>query len=660
MLTMLISPARQGIRFLFRLMERAYALDVLLFYLLMLAKLYLFDRMVHVRNMMMTPTDALVAAGTLALLSFWTVWLPVRARLAMLAALNILLTIVLYADLIYFRYFQDLISVPVLLQAGQLGSLGESIGALLDFRDLLFAADWLILIPLALYAVFASGRSAEGRGLQPKGLTRNLRPLRYAAGILLLSAGITFVNVPVTKAKNTWAQGLFTGNWWNLSLYNVTGLYGFHGYDTYRFITQQWLGGKKLTDEEVSASSSWFEERGLLRKAAQQDKLFGAYRGRNLILVQGEALQSFVINRSIQGSEITPNLNRLLKESWYFNRFYHQVSQGRTSDADFAAQCSQHPLQSGSVFFRHADHTFDCLPHTLRNAGYGTTVYHAYDAGFWNRNTVYRNMGYDRFYSKKHYEMDEPLGWSLGDRSFFRQSAGWIAEQQQPFYSFLITLSSHHPYKLPAGYEKLDVGVYKNTLFGDYLQAIHYLDSALGHFIGSLKEKGLWDKSIFIFYGDHDNSIRDWSKFEKIIGHKLNEVDRYQTLKQVPLVIHLPDGAKAGTVSTEVGGQVDIAPSILHLLGIDSSSLAMAGRPITTDQPADSRITVFRSGAFTDGRIFYLPAGSSSIQGCFRADSGDPLPHEECAEGRKAAAAEITHSMNVVEGNLLKRLRSRP
>ncbi|PZD95926.1 LTA synthase family protein [Paenibacillus sambharensis] len=657
MLTMLISPARQGIRFLFRFMERAYALDVLLFFVLMLAKLYLFDRMVHVRNMMMTPTDALVAAATLALLCFWTVWLPFRARLAALTALNVLLTIVLYADLVYFRYFQDLISVPVLLQAGQLGALGESIGALLDVRDLLYAADWLILIPLTLYAVFKRDRSPEGRRIRPKRLTSGFRPLRYAAGILLLTAGITFIHVPVTKAKNTWAQGLFTGNWWNLSLYNVTGLYGFHGYDTYRFITQQWLGGRRLTDEEAAASAGWFEERGLQRKAAQQDKLFGAYKGRNVIMVQGEALQSFVINHTIEGREITPNLNRLLKESWYFNRFYHQVAQGRTSDADFAAQCSQHPLQSGSVFFRHADHTFDCLPQTLRNAGYGTSVYHAYDAGFWNRNTVYRNMGYDTFYSKKHYEIDEPLGWSLGDRSFFRQSAEWIAGQQQPFYSFLITLSSHHPYKLPAGYEKLDVGAYRNTLFGDYLQAIHYLDSALGQFIDSLKQRGLWDSSIFIFYGDHDNSIRDWSKFEKVIGRKLNEVDRYQTLKQVPLVIHLPDGAKAGTVSPEIGGQIDIAPSILHLLGIDSSSLAMAGRPLTTEEQASGRMVVFRSGAFTDGRIFYLPAGSSTVQGCFRADSGEPLPTEDCKEGRKAAADEITHSMNVVEGNLLKRIR---
>jgi len=674
MLSYLRTAPGRAIRVMYHALERTRGAEVVIFHALIVSKLILFNYMLAVRNMQLTPDDVVIAVGTVAVCTFWTVFLPFRGRLVALVVLDLLLTALLYSDLVYYRYFQDILSIPVLLQAGQVGALGDSIATLLAPIDVVYFIDWLLLIPLGIYAVVAGRRTSRRTAADAMPRPRRLRLalLRFSLGLLILSAGLTLVFVPINAAKSTWAKGLFTGNWWNVSLYNVTGLYGYHGYDLYRFAKQQ-MGEKSIEPEDAKLARDWFAARGAVRdRIAENDPLFGAYRGANVVMVQVEALHNFMLGRSIAGEEITPNLNALMKESVYYSRFYHQTSQGRTSDADFAANCSQQPLLSGSVFIRYASHEFDCLPGVLQDEGYSAAAYHAYDGGFWNRNMMYDRMRYDAFYSKKHYELDEPIGWSLGDASFLRQSAAIMKEQEQPSYSFLITLSSHHPYKIPGAKQKLDVSSIDYWIMRDYLQSVRYADEAIGSFIAQLKADGLWDKTIFVLYGDHDNSIREWESFEQVLGKPLNSVERQQILKQVPLIVHLPDGAMGGTVREEVGGQLDLAPTILHLLGVNTGGLAMIGTPLLTSDPAlaaaaaatdgnGAKQVVFRNGTFTDGSVYYLPsAAESGGSGCFDAVSGETVDAEACAAGLEAAKLEIGVSSNAVEYDLIGSFRAPP
>ncbi|REE80250.1 phosphoglycerol transferase MdoB-like AlkP superfamily enzyme [Paenibacillus taihuensis] len=659
------SRRRQAPFFLIALLQR---LDFILFVAIMLLKLNLFDRIIHVPNMAMVRDDWMTAAGTLIVISFWTLWLPARGRLLALIILDVLLTAIVYADLIYFRYFQDLITVPVLMQAGQVGALGESIDSLLSPRDLWFFADWLLLLPLFIYTIIRARRnrtrSAELSFNKPRWMTIALR--RLAASIIVFLIGFMLVYVPVHKAKQTWAAELFTGNWWNLSLYNVTGVLGFHGYDLYRYANEHWLHNSTVTAEQETEAKQWFQTRGEVRGQLESDALFGKYKGKNVIMIQLEAFQNFVINSSIGGVPITPNMNKLLESSLYFPNFYHQTAQGRTSDADLAANVSLQPLPTGSVFIRYAQHQYDSMPQTLRDNGYTAAAFHAYDGGFWNRNMMYDQLGYEKFYSKKDFTMNEPIGWSLGDKSFFQQSVQKMTQEKEPFYSFMISLSSHHPYKLPQSAQTLDTKQFKGTMFGDYLEAVHYVDASLGTMIDALKQAGLWDKSIFLFYGDHDNSISDWKPFESLLGQSLDETERFRILKGVPLIVHLPDDARAGTYE-QPGGQLDITPTILHLLGIASSDKVMIGTPLITAAPprADKKV-VFRSGAYTDGSVLYLPAedGLPEHSKCYSitGTGATGTKHAQltdqsvCHTGAQEARKELEASDLVVEYNLVLQL----
>ena len=625
----------------------------LLFLILMMYKLIMLDHQLHIANMKLDRADYVIAVGSLLLISFWTLWLPARGRLASLTLLNLVWTGILYADLIYYRYFDDFITVPVLMQAGQVGSLGDSIRSLIHGVDLFFFIDWVVIVPFTAVMMFRKRRSISETYGFPGEFQRHRRKRvfgRLAAGALVFILGMVMTFVPIKKASDTWAVGLFEGNWWNITLYNVTGLIGFHGYDLYRYGRDHLIGQPKLAEEEVNQVKAWFDAKH--GKASGTGALFGKYKGSNVIMIQTEAFMNFVIGQSIGGQEITPNFNRLMKDSMYFSNFYHQTGQGRTSDADFVTHSSLLPLPTGSVFTRYADREYDTLPEILKEQGYAANVFHAYDSSFWNRTTMYREMNYDRFYSKKDYEMNDVLGWSLSDKAFFAQSLDRMKGIEQPFYSFLITLTSHHPYYVPKDARKLDTGEFEGTMFGDYLQSIHYVDEAFGQFEEQMKQQGLWDNTILLIYGDHDNSIKEISDYEKFLGRDLNALDMEQIMNQVPLLIRLPDGGNAG-VYPEAAGMMNVTPSILHLLGVSEAPYYWIGGHLFDDKP---RLIPLRSGAFSEEKVFYLPSETAGLEGgtCYDLTTRQPTDIQACRDGYDETRKQLQISDQVITYDLLK------
>lgn len=636
----------------------------MLFVLAIFYKLILFHSHLHALHIDMNLLDDIIAIGSIILVSFWTLWLPNRGRAIALGVLNVLLTTLIFSDLVYYRYFGDFITVPVLMQAGQVGELGDSIQSLIHSYDLWLIADWgaWLIVKIGVFIcgrrqseiTYSSGPSFSfqkiGRGPHRSWLKR------FSTGAAAFVIGFVLTMGPITFYTKTWAVGLFENNWWNVSLYNITGLLGFHYYDASRYIKQHVGGQSGVTAKEKAEIQQWFDQSKGNREV--HNETYGAYAGSNVIVVQAEAFMSFMIGRQIEGQDITPNFNKLMSESLYFPNYYHQTGQGRTSDADFSSNSSLHPLQVGSVFVRYASHTFDTLPNILNEqAGYETGAFHAYEGSFWNRNNMYKTMGYDRFYSKKDFHIDEPLGWSLGDKSFFRQSLDYIEQEKQPFYSFLITLSSHHPYSLPKKVQELNVGEFEGTMFGDYLQSIHYTDAALGDLVEGLKQDGLWNNTIFCFYGDHDNSIKDKAAYEKFLGKTLSNLDMHQIMNQVAMLVHVPDGKLRG-IDNEPAGQLDLAPSILHLLGIPSSPYYMMGNNLFAGAAAD-RLIVLRSGAFTDGKLYYIPSSDYRYENgsCYDLKTRSLTSVEQAGPLHKEASKRLRISDKVVNYDVIAELR---
>ncbi|AUS25973.1 LTA synthase family protein [Paenibacillus sp. P2(2022)] len=652
MLVIRTTSARRTGNMFSRLLLSQY-FGLVLFFVLMIGKLVLIHYNLHAQNIDMNPLDYVIAIGSLLLVSFWTLWLPRRGRLIALVVLDILLTALIYSDMVYYRYFQDFITIPVLLQAGQVDSLGGSIASLMYWWDIFFFADWILFIPYVIFVASLRRRfTTNDHYLEASRSSFTKKFLfRFSKGALAFLIGYVLTFGPIKIYTSTWATGIFVGNWWSMALYNVTGLIGFHGYDIYRY-GQDHLGPQPtLAQVESDKDKEWFNQHQKLLQV--KNDLYGKYKGKNVMVIQAEAFMNFFIGKQINGQAITPNFDKLTKESMYFNNYFHQTAQGRTSDADFSTHASLHPLPTGSVFIRYADHKFDTLPSILKDTGYSPNAFHVYDSSFWNRYTMYKAMNYDKFYSKKDFKIDEPLGWSLGDKSFFRQTLNDLTtEVKQPFYAYMVGISSHHPYNLSPDAVDLDVGEFEGTMFGDYLKSVHYVDEALGELVDQMKKDGLWDNTILMFYGDHDNSINDKALYEKFLGKPLTDLDMQKIMNQVPLLVHLPDGSQAGTY-TEPAGQLDLTPSVMHLLGISTKPYHFMGNDLFSGKP---RMVVLRTGAFTDGRVYYIPSedGTFSKGTCYNLSTGQPTDVNACGPGYTEALNRLNISDQVITYDLIR------
>src|SRR5690606_23072706 len=162
------------------------------------------------------------------------------------------------------------------------------------------------------------------------------------------------------------------------------GTFNYHIYDV--------VINSRMTSKKAFASSEDLVDAADYLELSDEDELneelFGVAKGRNVFLISMESLQSFVINNKIFDQEVTPFLNELIKDSFYFENFYHQTGQGKTSDAEFIIDNSLYPLPSGSVYFTHAQNTYNATPSILSKYGYYNAVFHANDKSFWNRDLM--------------------------------------------------------------------------------------------------------------------------------------------------------------------------------------------------------------------------------------------------------------------------------
>lgn len=343
--------------------------------------------------------------------------------------------------------------------------------------------------------------------------------------------------------------------------------------------------------------------------------LFGVAKGKNLVVIQIESFQDFLIGMNYNGQEVTPFLNSLLKDKTvYFDNYYQQVGTGNTSDAEFETNNSIMGSIEAFTYQLYEKNYFRGLPILLKEQGYETAVLHAHEnRDFWNRDDIYPNLGFDHFYGgligdptrpNGNFEMTEWMGWGLTDSEFYPQAMEYIKELREPFYSFIITLSNHHPFEMLDKYKTIDLlPEDEGTLVGNYLNSAAYTDYALSKLFEEFKNAGLYEDSVFAFYGDHMGlpSEEETNKIMgRLIGHEYDWDDRMN----IPLIIHIPsaDDSITTTIHNQ-GGQTDFLPTIGYVLGLEHLDTIYLGHNLFN---YDKKVVAEHA---------YLPYGSFFIDG---------------------------------------------
>ncbi|TKI68851.1 LTA synthase family protein [Lysinibacillus mangiferihumi] len=551
-----------------------------------------------------------------------------KIRNRYIITMSIVLSIVLYGNVAFYRFYNDFITLPVLFQTSNFSDLGTSAAAIINPWDLLYFADVFIIIIANKYL--------------PKMKAAVKVNVEFRRAFFVLAIAMTFLNLGLAETER---PQLLTRSFDRELLVKNIGTYNYHLYDIY-------IQSKSSAQRALADGSELVEVNNYIRsnQAAINEDMFGKYKDRNLIVVSLESLQNFVINNDMNGHEITPFFNSLTKDpdTYYFSNFYHQTGLGKTSDSEFIVENSLFGLGRGAVFFTHGGNTYNSMAERLGENGYFTNVMHPNNKSFWNRDIMYQSLKIDKFYDVDSYKIEEgqAVNWGMKDIPFMEQSAALMKDMPQPFYSRLITLTNHYPFTLDPEDVMIPEYTSNSGTLNRYFQTVRYMDEALKDFFQDLKDQGVYDNSIIVMYGDHYGISENHNKAMAQYLEK-DGITPYDNalLQEVPLFIHIP-GDGQGKEMTEVSGQIDLRPTILHLLGVETSKDMQLGADLFSPEHED--FVIFRDGRFITDKYVY--AGEA----CYDKATGEQIDVAPCQPYADRATTELENSDAIINGDLLR------
>lgn len=463
--------------------------------------------------------------------------------------LNLIITLLFVADIWYYRVNGTFLSLRHLLHPEIFNPIGKS---LFNFRvvDLLFFIDFLVF-----FILFKFDRVRDFKD-ESKLSLRAVKTIVIAGltlGIVLLSHYIIDIKGLIP------GQSFLRLSWAPFQSFSDMSPLGYHGYDLFYFSNKN----IDLTEENINEVETWLNNN---KEDLPDNEYFELLKNKNLIAIQVESLENFVINQKVNGQEITPTLNRLLQNSLYFDNIYEQNNSGTSSDADLMVNTSIFPIRSTSTFPTYPWTSYNSLQMLLNNKGYNTISTHAELAGSWNWAEPHKAFEADKLWDIYEFKLDEIIGPGLSDESYLRQISEKLKTESEPYYTFIATLTSHGPFEIPDDKKLLDLPKeLDENMLGGYFQSVRYADEAIKLFLEELDKNGQLDNTVIMIYGDHGGVHKFYE--DEIKDAPLNENWWKENTKEIPFIIYNKD-IKAETIS-KVGGQTDFLPTISYLLGVD-------------------------------------------------------------------------------------------
>lgn len=487
------------------------------------------------------------ATKIIATLALAGVYALTRCRWAQIVVMA-LLDVLLVANLMYFRTYYSAIPASSYLEAGNLADFKASVTDSLRWAD--------IVLPLITIATAVMAFRYKTTKRQP--LTAVLKwwaaPL---AGFALLLTGVNLCKGGFHKSLRSVRQSAYLCSA-DAPIFSV---FGCIWYD----ITD---AAEPITPEKQAEIERW-----LASQPKHQPADSVTEKRSNLLIVFAESLESWVLEKKVDGKEITPCLNRLLKEksTLYAPNVLTQVKGGRSIDAQLMICSGLLPLMSGTYSSLYYDNTFYTLQKAMRGLKHSRSYLLTIDkVSTWNQGAVARSFGTDTIISYHDFKMTEAFGTHkrIGDASFFQQcrekiERGEVWKPGESVYMQFVTYSGHAPFKLPDHLRTITFPASIPEKAADYMTIAHYTDKAIGDFVAYLKTLPQYKETIVVIVGDHEGLA---SYRQELVG---NPACRgLVSDKQLTpfIVLNSPVGMRYDKFM----GQIDIYPTLLNLMQLDA------------------------------------------------------------------------------------------
>ncbi|MBU1310195.1 MAG: LTA synthase family protein [Gammaproteobacteria bacterium] len=290
----------------------------------------------------------------------------------------------------------------------------------------------------------------------------------------------------------------------------------------------------------------------------------------NLVIILQESLGATFVE-SLGGLPVTPELEKLKHDGWWFEQMYATGTRSVRGIEAVVSGFMPTPAQS-VVKLSLAQQNFYTLGTTLSQQGYNTSFIYGGEAHFDNMRSFFTGNDIDQVIDLA--QIPNPVfvgSWGASDEDLFTATATHLADlhqQQKPFFSLVFTSSNHTPFEFPDG----RIGLYDEPK-ATMNNAVKYADFALGKFIEQAKKQPYWQDTLFLIVADHDN---------RVYGNNLVPVEKFH----IPALI-LGADLTAKRI-TPVASQIDLAPTLLSLMGI-STSTPLIGRDFSLDANSPGR-----------------------------------------------------------------------
>ena len=453
-------------------------------------------------------------------------------------AIYSLLFIWLYSNVFYYREFSDFITANTMKVVSKV-SVGTAELELLRFWDFIYFMDFPLLAFL-FYKKFIQ-------------LDRRLFKFRSSVAITALSALLFSANLFLAEIER---PDLLSRGFSNYYIVRALSLPAFLGYSA----NQSYSANKeraKASETDLQPITDYIQE----HSAKPNPDYFGLAKGKNVIYLHLESFQQFLLDYklNIDGTEheVTPFLNSLYhsQSTLAFSNIFNQVKAGKTSDAETMLETGLFGLDQGSFMVNYGGtNTQQAAPFILSKNGYqSSAVFHGNIGTFWNRNTTYKQWGYQYFFDASYFtkqDSSNSFQYGLNDKIMMKDSIQYLEHLQQPF------------------------------------------------------------------------------------------------------MVVMPDYEKGQIINT-YGGQIDILPTLEHILGIESSSFLQVGQDLLS--PDHQEIVAFRTAnsfvtpKYTsyDGRTYYTESG-------LEISNLDEQAQTELEIVRQAASQQLKISDQIQTGDLIR------
>lgn len=545
-------------------------------------------------------------------------WFTSKRKLAFYLGANLIMTSILFAVIMYYKYYGVIVTYFALAQVNQVTAVKNSVFSLMDPYYLFIYTD-IVIMAFLLFK--------RNKALHWKKESSRKESKRFVIAMLSVSVVICLFNILPNRASMN-----------EIVKAEQMGILNYEAYTIFSKKETDYVDPNHITQANIQSVKK--------TRPPAEPQLFKTAAGKNVIVIQMESMQNFLVNLEIDGQEITPNFNQLVKDNYYFKHFYQQVGQGNTSDAEFVVNTSLYIPPRGAATQIYAGKELPSLPKLLKAENYDTATFHTNVVEFWNRGELYKAIGFDRFYDAQFFGEEDAIFFGASDEVLYRKTAAELermSDSNNPFYAHVISMTAHHPYTIPENKSRITLPErYHNNLVGDYLRSQHYADYALGQFIEDLKQRGIWDNSLIVLYGDHLGlPIYSLNREEKgLMASIYGREYSYTDMINIPLVVITHDGAEP-QVLDQLGGQVDLLPTIANLLGISLDNQIHFGQDLfnQTYNILPQRYYL-PSGSFLSSKELFL-SGSGFEDGTHHSLAGDGDTKQEATEDEYMRALEL-------------------